>query len=42
MPIHVKDLPSTRNHVLGKDSGYFPAIAAPSGEVGVSKMGRKS
>jgi len=32
MSIHVKDLPSTRTHVLGKDSGHFPAIASAGGE----------
>jgi len=32
MSIHVKDLPSTKRHVLGKDSGHFPAIASAGGD----------
>jgi len=32
MTIYVKDLPSTKRHVLGKDSGYFPAIASAGGD----------
>jgi len=32
MAINVRDLPSTKVHVLGKDSGHFPAIASAGGE----------
>jgi len=47
MAIHVRELPSTKVHVLGTNSGYFPAVATTDGRhvvivhrAGAGHMGR--